>query len=104
MRVGDAFLGSRTWERGMMLKNYSKRCLLFFFFKTFPPYFSSAFYLFMHYVGLCWVFIAACRLLLAAASGSPLWVLRTGSSAVASLVAEHGRCGRSVSVAAAPRI
>lgn len=82
-------------ERCMMLKNYSKRCLLFFFLRLFSPYFSSIFNLFIHYV-------AACRLLLAVTSGAPLWLQRTGSSVVASLVAEHGRYGTRVSVAAAP--
>ena len=109
MRVGDAFLGSRTWEmgkRGVWCWRITVRGVCFFF-KTFPPYFSSAFNLFMHYVGLCWVFIAACRLLLVAARGAlsgcfaraPLrWLPLLRSTGPA------GPCGRNVSVAAAPRI
>ena len=71
-----------------VIKHGSQIFLDFFFLsKNYGDFLK--FYLFI-YFWLCWIFVAAHRLSLVAASGATLHCGARASTAVASLVAEHG--------------
>ena len=107
MSVGDVFLGSRTWEMGKSGVGWWRItvrgvCFLFCFLRLFSALFLLSI-LFIY--SLCWAALGLPCCMQASAScgdGVPLWLRCAGFSVVASLVAEHGRCGTGVSAAAAP--